>query len=83
MDYHFGQGRLRPFIGANIGLVYGEDVDTTGIAGPDLGLKYCAKPVTSVYAQTEYQFLPEDTDDVGSNHDDGSFVPTVDIGFNF
>ena len=83
MDYHFGQARLRPFIGLNIGLVYGDDVDTTGIAGPELGLKYYAKPETFIYAQTEYQFFFEDTDDVDSNFDDGSFVHSVGIGFHF
>ena len=83
VDYHFGQARLRPFVGLNLGLVYGEDVDTTGIAGPELGLKYYVKPETFVYGQTEYQFFFEDSDEFEANYDDGSFVHTVGIGFNF
>lgn len=83
VDYHFGQGRLRPFVGLNIGLVYGDDVDTTGIAGPELGLKYYVKPETFVYAQSEYQFFFEDSDEFESNYDDGSFVHSVGVGFNF
>lgn len=83
VDYHFGDSRLRPFIGVNLGLVYGEDVDTTGIAGPEIGLKYYAKPETFIFIQSEYQFFFEDTNDVENNYDDGAFVHTIGIGFNF
>jgi hypothetical protein len=81
-DYHFGTGRLRPFIGANIGMIYG-DVDDTGIVSPELGIKYYVKPETFVYLQTEYQFFFDDMDEIDDNFDDGAFVHAVGVGFNF
>ena len=33
LDYHFGQGAARPFVGANLGLIYGDGVEDTGVGG--------------------------------------------------
>jgi len=84
LDYNFMPGdRLRPFLGANIGVIYGDGVNDTGIAGPEFGLKYYVKPETFVYLQTEYQFLFEDADDIDDQFDDGSWAHTVGFGINF
>ena len=83
VDYHFDAGNWRPFIGANIGYIYGDGVDNTGIASPELGVKYYVKPETFIYLQTEYQFFFESADDISDNFDDGAFQHTVGIGFNF
>lgn len=83
VDYHFNLGNWRPFVGVNIGAIYGDAVDNTGIAGPELGVKYYVKPETFVYLQTEYQFFFESTDDLNDNFDDGAFAHSVGIGFNF
>lgn len=82
-DYNFDFGRWRPFLGLNIGYIYGEAVDNTGIGGPEIGVKYYAKPETFVYLQTEYQFFFEDSDELTDNFDDGAFAHSVGIGFNF
>jgi hypothetical protein len=82
-DYHFNMGKLRPFIGANIGAIYGDAVNNTGIAGPELGLKYYVKPETFLYVQTEYQFFFDSADDVDENFDDGAYAHSVGVGFNF
>lgn len=82
-DYHFNMGNLRPFIGANIGAIYGDAVDNTGIAGPELGVKYYVKPETFVYLQTEYQFFFDSANEVDDNFDDGAFAHSVGVGFNF
>ena len=83
VDYHFGTGRWRPFIGVNLGIVYGDDVDETGIISPEAGLKYYANQTTFIYGMAEYQVFFEETDDIDSNFDDSAFVYTVGIGFNF
>ncbi|MFA7386339.1 MAG: hypothetical protein WCZ87_01620 [Thiohalobacteraceae bacterium] len=83
LDYHFDLGNWRPFIGANIGYIYGDGVDNTGIAGPELGVKYYVKPETFLYLQTEYQFFFESADDINDNFDDGAFAHTVGVGLNF
>lgn len=83
LDYHFNMGKLRPFIGANIGAIYGDAVNNTGIAGPEVGLKYYVKPETFLYVQTEYQFFFDSADEVNDNFDDGAFAHSVGVGFNF
>lgn len=82
-DYHFGEQKWRPFLGVNIGYIYGESVDETFIAGPEAGLKYYVLPSTFIVAQVEYQFLFESADDADSRFDDGAFAYGVGIGFNF
>lgn len=83
-DYNFMPGeRLRPFIGANIGAIYGDNVNDTGIAGPEFGLKYYVKPQTFVFLQSEYQFQFEDANDIDSEFDDGSWAHTVGFGINY
>src|SRR3546814_12612104 len=37
VDYVFIFGSLRPFVGANIGATYGDNVNETGIIGPEAG----------------------------------------------
>ena len=82
-DYHFGTSDVRPYIGANIGGIYGKSVKETGTAGIDLGLKYYVKEKTFISLGAEYQFLFEDGDDIDNSYDDGAFFYTLGVGFNF
>jgi len=83
LDYHFDFGRFRPFVGVNLGGVYGDDVKDTGIVSPEVGLKYYANSTTFLYGMAEYQVFFESGDDIEDNFDDSAFVYTVGIGFNF
>lgn len=83
VDYHFNTtGRFRPFIGANIGYIYGDSVNETGTIGPEVGLKYFVNDTTFFLVQTEYQWFFEDSD-VGDQFDDGAFQHTIGLGFVF
>ncbi len=82
-DYHFGSGDVRPYLGANIGGIYGQRVKDTGTAGFDFGLKYWVKEETFIALGGEYQFLFEDGDDIDNAYDDGAFFYTLGVGFNF
>ncbi len=82
-DYVFDLGRWRPYLGASIGGIYGEGVNNTFSAGPELGLKYYADNNTFIYAQTEYQFTFRDAGDVDDAYDDGAFFHAIGVGFNF
>ncbi|MFE8071351.1 hypothetical protein QQM79_09835 [Marinobacteraceae bacterium S3BR75-40.1] len=82
-DYHFDLDALRPFVGASLGGIYGDDVDETFFAGPELGAKYYVKPETYITLQGEYQFFFDSASDADDNFDDGAFVYSVGIGFNF
>jgi hypothetical protein len=81
--YNFDLGRLKPFVGASVGYVYGDNVNDSFMIGPEVGLKYFVNSTTFVYAQTAYQYFIESDDDVGDRFDDGSFNHTVGIGFRF
>ena len=83
LDYHFDLGRWQPFVGANIGYVYGESTNDTWEAAPEVGVKYFVNATTFVYGIAEYQFFFDDGDDVDDAFDDGQFVYTVGIGFRF
>lgn len=82
-DYHFGDGRLRPLVGANLGYVYGESVEDTWAAGLEAGLKYYVQDRTFVYGMVEYAWLFDDAEDIDNTFDNGRYVWSVGVGFNF
>jgi len=82
-DFHLNAGDWQPFIGANLGRAYGNSVDDTFFAGPELGVKYYVKPKTFVQLQGEYQFFFDNANQIDNKFSDGSFVYSVGIGFNF
>lgn len=79
-DFHIDLDRWQPFIGANIGYLYGDNVDDTWIAGPEAGVKFFVNSTTFVYGMVEYQFFFEDTDEVDSAFDDGQWVYSLGLG---
>jgi len=82
-DYVFDLGRFRPYIGVSIGGIYGEGINDTLAAGPEIGLKYYADSRTFLFLQTEYQFAFDDVGDATDAADDGQFFHSLGIGFNF
>jgi hypothetical protein len=82
-DYHFDIGRFRPFIGANLGIAYGNDVEETGFAAPELGAKFYVKEQTFLFALAEYQFFFDNASDADEAFDDGQFVYSIGIGFSW
>jgi len=82
-DYHFGQGTVVPYLGANIGGIYGEDVHDTGAAGLEGGLKFYVKDKTFIALQIEYDWLFDNSDDIDNQFDDGAYFYTLGVGFNF
>jgi Outer membrane protein beta-barrel domain len=83
LDYHFGSDRLQPFVGVNAGRAYGDNTNETWVAGLETGLKFYVKPQTFVFALVNYAWAFEDSDIVDDAFDEGSFLWTVGIGFNF
>ncbi len=82
-DYQFGTGNARPFIGASLGGVYGDNVDDSFMAGPEIGLKYWVQDKTFITAMAEYQFLFKSGSDANDRFDDGLFLYSLGIGYNF
>lgn len=83
IDWHFGSSNWRPFVGASLGGVYGDNIDESAFAGLEVGVKYYVLPKTFIMARGEYQWFFDDTDDVDSSFDDGAWVYTLGMGYNF
>ena len=90
LDMHFpipaadgGPARFVPYVGANIGYVYGETVNDTFEAAPEAGVKIYLDSRTFIFAQAEYQFFFDKASDADSNFGDGAFVYTIGLGFRF
>ncbi len=82
-DYHFGSGAFRPFVGANLGAIYGDHINNTGAAGLEVGFKAYVQEKTYITFQAEYDYLFNTNDDIQSNFDDGAIFYTLGVGFNF
>jgi hypothetical protein len=86
MDYHFEVGdaqRIVPFLGANVGGIYGDGVREQFIAAPEAGFKLFVTPRAFLLGLAQYQFLFEHSDDIDEGWDDGRFVYTIGFGFNW
>lgn len=82
-DYNFDMMTWYPYLGVNIGYLYGDTVKEQFIAGPEGGVKFFVNDTTFILAGLEYQFLFEDVKDADDNFDDGRFVYLLGIGFRF
>lgn len=82
-DYHFDLGRWQPFLGVNLGYVYGEGVTDTWEAAPEGGVKFFVNDSTFIYGQVEYQFFFRDAGGADDAFKDGQFVYSFGIGFRF
>lgn len=79
IDYNFRMQNPKwvPFVGANFGYSYGEDVEDAWRAGPEVGLKYFVNDSTFLYGRAAYEF------DLNDGFDSGGFVYGLGIGFRF
>ncbi|MFO7965950.1 MAG: hypothetical protein R6U50_18630 [Desulfobacterales bacterium] len=80
LDLHFGIGGLYPFIGVNFGYLYGDNVNETWIAGPEIGIKGFVSETAFIYGLVEYNVTFDDADEVDENFDDGRFVYALGLG---
>ncbi len=85
VNYQFAPTeRLRPFGGASLGVIYGDGVKDSGFAGLELGGKYYVREKTYLLARVEYQWFFSSSSDVNDAFtDDGAWVYTLGMGYNF
>jgi hypothetical protein len=83
--YNFLDGNYRPYLGANLGYIYGDDdvVDDTGAAGLELGLKLYVLKKTYINFGVEYSWLFDDTKDFDNKSNDGLYLYNIGVGFNW
>lgn len=83
-NLHFDLDRFQPFVGANVGIRYGDDeIDETGTLAPELGIKLFAFENAFILAMGEYQWFFNEVGDLDDTADDGQFVYTLGLGFTF
>jgi len=80
LDFHFDLGAVQPFVGGNIGYVYGESTNDTWAAAPEAGVKVFLNSTTFVMVLAEYQFFFETDDEIGNAFSDGRFLYTLALG---
>jgi hypothetical protein len=80
LDLHFDLGRVQPFVGGNLGYVYGESVNDTWEAAPEAGIKWFLNGTTFVELLAEYQFFFDKNSNASQAFSDGQFVYTLGIG---
>lgn len=83
IEYNFLDGTYRPYIGANLGGIYGEDVSNTGAAGLETGLKLYVLDKTYINFGIEYSWLFDDTDGFQNKSNDGIYLYNIGVGFNW
>jgi hypothetical protein len=83
IDYHFDMGRWQPYIGANVGYVYGDGVNDTFEAAPEAGIKFFVNSTTFIQVGVEYQFFFDHNSDASQAFSDGQFVYGLNIGFRW
>jgi len=83
--YNFLDGNYRPYLGANLGYIYGDDdvVDDTGAAGIELGMKLYVLKKTYINFGVEYSWLFDDTKDFDNKSNDGLYLYNIGVGFNW
>jgi hypothetical protein len=83
-DQHLtAYGAVRPFVGVNVGGVYGDRVRDTFSAGLEAGAKFYVQPRTFIYAMVEYGWFFRHARNVDDTFSDGQFNWSVGVGFNF
>ncbi len=82
-DYNFGKDAIVPFAGANLGYIYGESVKNTGSTGLQTGLKFYVNNTTFIKTQIQYEWLFSSNDNNNDGFDNGVFLYSVGVGFNF
>ncbi|MFP3983496.1 MAG: hypothetical protein ACLFV2_07385 [Desulfurivibrionaceae bacterium] len=83
LDLHFDLTRFQPFIGINLGYLYGDEVNETAIGGLEAGLKYFFVPSTFLYGLAEYNFTFDSADEIDEAFDDGRFVYALGLGYKW
>ena len=75
--YQWDFARWQPYLGINLGAVYGAGVDDDGVVGPEGGIKYFVNESTFIFGSVAYESR------ITHCCNDG-FVPySVGIGFEF
>jgi hypothetical protein len=85
-DFHIplgDQNQFLPFVGVNLGYVYGDSVRDTWEMAPEAGLKWFVGNDVFIYGQVEYQFFFRSGSNIQNGFNNGEWVYSAGIGFRF
>ncbi len=83
LNYNFDMGRLWPFVGVDLGYLYGDRIRDTWAGGPRGGVRYFVNNTTFILGQVQYEFFFRNTSDVDDAFDDGRWLYTLGLGFRW
>lgn len=77
-------GPIRPYLGVNIGGIYGDSVEDTGAAGLEGGLKVYALPKTFLFAGAEYDWFFRNAHGIvgSTKFNEGEWNWSIGVGFD-
>lgn len=82
VDFQYNDGNwFQPFIGVNLGYLYGRHVDQSGIFAPEAGFKAYVNESTFIQLRAEWDW--KFTADNNSDFEDGDMLYSIGAGFNF
>ena len=85
-DFHFplgDQNQFLPFVGANLGYIYGKPFRDTWELAPEGGIKWFVGPDAFLFAMVQYQFFFTTGSQINNGFQNGQFVYSAGIGFRF
>lgn len=83
LDLHLPMGDFVPYLGGNVGALYGDSTNDTFAAGPEVGIKWYVKPDAFVHVGAEYEFFFESDENAGDAFDQGQVFYTAGLGLRF
>ena len=75
--YQWDLARWQPYLGLNLGGIYGAGIEDNGVWGPEGGLKYFVNESTFIFGSVSYEMI------IDSCCHDGVIPYSLGIGFDF
>lgn len=76
-------GNIVPYVGVNLGYVYGSGIHDSLMGGPEAGVKFYVKQDVFVLLAGEYQFFFDRSDSLNDAFDDGQILYGLSLGVRF
>ena len=83
IDANLLDTHIRPYIGGNVGYVYGDTTAEGVELAPEAGVKWYLKDKVFLNFHAEYQFVVDRGEDFSDDFSQGTFVYALGFGINF
>lgn len=83
LDLHIPLGNFMPYVGANLGYVYGDSIHDSLVAGPEAGVKLFLKDDAFLAFGAEWEFFFDKSDRIEDAFQDGQLLYALSMGLRF